>query len=623
MKIRPPLTPRLRRCDETSVRMPAATGRRTVNTMQNDNGNRLSRPYRSDLSSPASTSTGRATPAAPRPRGLKPAAPARLSFSWPLLLLGALTLLATASCTTAPPSLDRHIAETPHQSFHTLIALTVPPPASLPSQDVRLRHTAIAPTQPLPPLAQETDSAAGTAGPAASVLTLDDARRIAAASSPDVHAAHARLEAAFARIAEAQARYYPTLSLTHTSARTFHTPASRNRLSTLLNPSQPVPVDADLNTGSFALTTILNALRRPLFGFGNLKGNRNSFSEHSTALAASWLVFDGFVREARLLAARHLHEAAERSYFDVQRLVVRAVDSAYFQVQLAEERLRIARADESFSREQLEETRKLEAAGRATRADVDNFRVRRLAAAANVTAAIGQRDTGRVVLGELMGYDDSALPGDFVLPPLETETESKMTLPDVQNWIQRALRDRPDLAQQRALVKSENQNVRAAKGQFSPTVSLSGSWGYDHSGSMRYTVEDQSTAGAVDLRWDIYTGGSRRARLRAAESLRREAVANLHRMRLAVQSEVRTSIINLADAQERIRLQRENLETARENRRVIQAAYLAGKETLTRLNEAQRDYIEADANLALARIRLRQAWSDLEAAAAAYPLTGN
>ena len=86
---------------------------------------------------------------------------------------------------------------------------------------------------------------------------------------------------------------------------------------------------------------------------------------------------------------------------------------------------------------------------------------------------------------------------------------------------------------------------------------------------------------------------------------------------------MRKAIIDLTDAQVQIRLRRESLATARENRRIVQAAYVAGKETLTRLNEAQRDFIEAEANLALARIRLRKAWSDLYAAAATQgrPLT--
>ncbi len=445
------------------------------------------------------------------------------------------------------------------------------------------------------------------------VLTLEAARRVAVRASPDIHAACARLETAGARIAEARSQYLPTVAFSHTSARTFHTPASRNRLNMLLQPSQPVPTDVE--TQNLAVTTLLNAIRRPLFGMGKAKGNMNPFSEHSTSLAATWMVFDGFVRNAQLLAAEHLHTAAAQSLDDVKRLIIQSVDTAYHQVQLAEERVRIAKADEAFSRDQLDETKKLRDNGRASRADVNNFRVRMLAAQANVTAAVGLCETGRVVLAELIGLPDATLPHECTLSPLTKETEEEMTAPVADPWVDQALANRPDLRQLEAILNTEEQNVRAAKGLYRPTVAVSGSWGFDRSSNLRYTVQDQSSAAAIDVRWELYTGGARRARVRAAESARAEAAAALNRLRLAVQSEVRRAVIDIADAQQQIRLQRERLGTAGENRRIIQAAYVAGKETLTRLNEAQRDFIEADANLALARIRLRQAWSDLNAAA--------
>jgi outer membrane protein TolC len=114
----------------------------------------------------------------------------------------------------------------------------------------------------------------------------------------------------------------------------------------------------------------------------------------------------------------------------------------------------------------------------------------------------------------------------------------------------------------------------------------------------------------------LFTGGARGAKVRGAEGRRAEAAATLNRLRLSVQAEVRKAVIDLTNAQTQIRLHRETVATALENRRVVQAGYLAGKENLNRLNEAQRDLITADADLALARIRLRQAWSDLHAAAA-------
>ncbi|MFH1107601.1 MAG: TolC family protein [Planctomycetota bacterium] len=447
------------------------------------------------------------------------------------------------------------------------------------------------------------------------VLTVEAARSTAVRANPDVHAAQARLETAAARIAEAEARYYPTVVFVHDSSRTFHTPASRNRLAASLQPSPVLPTGVEGN--SLALTTLLNALRRPFGGLGGgIGGNTNPFSEHTTALTMTWTIYDGYVREAQLLSAKYLRQASMESLMDVQRLIVRAVDTAYYQVQLAQEQSRIARADETFSEEQHRETKKLQAAGRATSADVDNFRVRVLAAQAKVSAAEGLRETGRVVLAELMGLPDVTLPKDLSLSPLGEETAEELAAIDQGPWLGEALANRPDILQLEEIVKSEEENVRATKGLYRPSVLASGSWGFDRGSNVHYEDDDQSSAAAVEFRWELFTGGARGARVRGAESHRAEAAATLNRLRLSVQAEVRKAIIDLTNAQTQIRLHRETVATALENRRVVQAGYLAGKENLNRLNEAQRDLITADADLALARIRLRQAWSDLHAAAA-------
>lgn len=448
------------------------------------------------------------------------------------------------------------------------------------------------------------------------VLTLQEARAIAVRANPDVHAAQARLSAAAARIDQARARYYPAVLFSYSGTRTFHTPASRNRLNLLLQPPQPAPVGVD--TTNFTLTTLINAIRRPLFGGTELKGESSSYSEHSTAFTAQWTAFDGFVREAQVMASKYVYRASTMSLIDVERLIVQAVDRAYYQVQLAEEQVRIAQADEAFGQEQFEETEKLRAAGRATQADVDNFRVRVLVAQAAVTNAVGVREMGRVLLADLMGLTDGTLPEDLALSPLREESADELAVPQPEPWIERALSDRPDILQAAQLLKAEEERVRAAKGLYSPSVLVSGSWGFDRGSNVHYSVQDQSSAAALEFRWELFTGGARHARVLEAESNRAEAAALLNRLRLNVQSDVRRSIIELHDAQQQILLQRESLKTAEENRRIVRAAYLAGKETLTRLNETQRDFIAAEVGLAQARIRLRRAWSDLNAAAATY-----
>lgn len=453
--------------------------------------------------------------------------------------------------------------------------------------------------------------------PTPRVLTIEDARAIALGDNPDIHAAIARLDAARSRIEEAASVFYPNVVLTHNSARTFLTPASRNRLNTLLQPTPVVPTNLDA-AENFAVTALLNAIRTPLLGSSEPGGLGRSFSEHSTSLTITWSIFDGFARDARLLSARYLRDASSYGLDDARRLLIHAVDTAYFQVQLAQERIRIALADEEFSRQQLEVTRKLLDADRASQADVENFEVRMLGAQSAVTAAKGLRDSGRVILGELLGIEDAALPEELALSPLMEETPAEMATPPADAWIAHALRNRPDYIRSHALLASQRQVVRANRSAYSPSVGLSGSWGYDHSSNFRYSKDDQSAAAAVELRWELFTGGGRRARIEQAHYREAEAEATVQRIRLAVQSETRQAIIDLNDAQQQIHLRDETLRTALAARRRVEAAYLAGRENLTRLNEAQRDVITADADLALARIRLRQAWSDLAAAAATY-----
>jgi len=471
-----------------------------------------------------------------------------------------------------------------------------------------------------PATKRESSQAEPTAHLSEGVLRLDSARQIALHGNPGIHEAQARLQAARARVSEARARYLPTITLSHTSSRTFLTPKSRPRLTSALQAAQQAGTGLDSDVLQ-DVPAVLLPIFRPLFSTGSLEANSNSFSNHSTALTATWTVFDGFIRDAQILASRHLAEAAGHSLGNTRRLVTQAVDTAYHQVQLAVEQVRIATADEEFSREQLEETEKLKGAGRASQADVDNFRIRLLAAQANVTASTGLFDIGRVALAELMGLPNAFLSDDICLSPLTAESEEEVSVPDTEVWLEQAMRNRPDLHLLERVVRSEEQRVRAAKGLYSPGIGISGSWGFDRDSTVHYSKDDQSSLAGVEVRWDLYTGGSRKSRVRAAESTRMEAAAALNRGRLAVQAEVRQAIIALRDAQVQIRLQSEALKTAEENRRLIRAAYSAGKESLTRLNETQRDYTESDVSLALARIRLRQAWSDLHAAAGTQPTT--
>ncbi len=472
------------------------------------------------------------------------------------------------------------------------------------------RARMITPAQPIttPPAAELAD---------VTVLDLRQARQLALKTNPDIHAARARLESALASIDEARSYFSPQLGFFHNSSRTFQTPVRRTRITSPLTSVPDTPQLPENPTLADYITAYANYLQnRPSIS----SGNTNSYSDHTTTFSASWTVFDGLAREARLSASKNSFLATAMSLADAQRLLVQAVDQAYYQVQLGTERLRIAKSDEEFSRKQLADAKRRFEAKKITKASVLNFEVRVRAAQANIVAAIGLRNTGRVVLAQLLALPQAQLPERIELAPLVEEEEKELETPTVEYWIDLALNSRPDLAQARHIRNAQADNINLVRSRFSPELVLSGSWGFENIANVAYSNSDQASAVALELRWQLFTGGYRTSQLRQARAEWWKATADLESKRLEVCSETRQAIVDLINAQEQVILQRLNLKSAFENRSLVEAEYESGKATLVRLNEAQRDYIQTEVDLSEARIQLRQAWTDLRAAASTFRL---
>jgi outer membrane protein TolC len=445
-------------------------------------------------------------------------------------------------------------------------------------------------------------------------ITPEQAREIALRDNPDLHAAIARFQAASARIGEAQASYYPTVSLGHSSTRTLFVPASRARFANpvLNQPTLSIPVSQDENVA--AVTQFFDLLRRPAF-LDDADGSSDTFSEHSTSISFNWTIFDGFAREARVLASRHATNAADSAVANARRLIAQSTERAYFEIQLAHEQLRIARADEEFNREQLEFVQKQKEAEKAIESDVLNFELRYEAAKADVVNANGRIKTGRIVLAELMGMKDAQLPESMSIPQLSAESSSDLSTPETMSWLTLAVQQRPDLQFERSLHKQRGELVRAGQALYLPNISIQGSYGFDHSSNVAYSSDDQSSAVGIELAWQLFTGGLRHSQVARLMADEREQEDRLRAKLLNIQSEVRQALVQVEIAQEQVRLQRKNIERAEKNRKLVQQAYRAGKVGIVRLNESQTDLIRTQANLAMARVQLKLAWTDLNASA--------
>ena len=227
------------------------------------------------------------------------------------------------------------------------------------------------------------------------------------------------------------------------------------------------------------------------------------------------------------------------------------------------------------------------------------------------------------VQSRISGIDDtrSALLVSIGLPattPIEIESLSEMPLPadldfQVEEGINRALQNRPDLAAAVAKVRETDAAVDFAKADFYPTVAFNGSVGWDEfdmdvqlnegptgsrsSGGLQYNV-------GVTGNWILFEGFELRNNLRQARAARRQAQAELETLRIKAIGEVWDSYSDYVASQRQYEFGIALAESSQEAYNAIIAAYDVGLATITELIDAEKDYASALATLVTTRARL-------------------
>ena len=419
-----------------------------------------------------------------------------------------------------------------------------------------------------------TNATARAERPEAVTLELTEAMQTALRDNPTLGAARTRIQQAQARLGQARAAYWP-------------------RIGAALSYTQIDPAEMTA-PGAFQPLTRTDA--------------------YNAGLDAEWVLFDGLSRRFKASAAQFGSAASHRAELEARRQLLAAVGNAYFAAQLARENITIAEADQAFNTRLLDEARQRRRAGTGSVSDVLNFEIRVSRAKAALVRARGRLEVNRSVLASLIAIEDSRLPQDRHLAPLQPETDTEMQPVDATAQLAAARKLRPDLLAAADEVERTTASVGAARGSFLPRINLVASVeGYRQDDANFRSEDFGSRVGGV-IRYDFLEGGLRRAQVGEAKAIMREAEFMQERLALDVASDVHQAVTDLAQSQEELRLQRQTVELVRRNRDLVEKEYRAGNLSLVRLNEAQRDYVQAEGRRSLAHIALRVAWINLDAA---------
>ena len=417
--------------------------------------------------------------------------------------------------------------------------------------------------------------------PSGPFLTLDEVCRIALANNPDLRAARFSVEAARYRWYAALSGYLPRLTAEFGAGQSFESTYDRHAPPADVLPREDV--------------------------FGTMAG-----------LSVSWLIFDGLRREFEALAAQRDVLAEEELLKNVRRLLLRAAAYAFYDCISAAEMIRIYEADKAFQSSALEQAEVRYAFGSIPLDNVLNFRILRTSAESKLLDARFQHETARFALCAILGVDEN-----FPLPACREDTEAQedLFLPDESACIAEAVRQRPDLAAVRQRFEAAGFQRAAAFSEFLPTLTAYSNAGFStHAArtagrsSSRYYYNEASLDYGIRSRWELFSGFSTIQLVRQRSAVRQILFFRIRETFLQLVREVRTALADCRNAAAQVRLHRRMALWARRQRDLVAGEYEAGKETVTRLNQAQSEFVVSEARYILARAKLGRARAQLRAA---------
>lgn len=472
---------------------------------------------------------------------------------------------------------------------------------------------------------------------AAEGISLQQALELARRNNRQLQIALLILERSRANVREAQAEEYPTLSiragLNSGGSNVFNDVSSSSSVGRSNNQLNQSVNQGSSNTNSIDTNTFNDV--NSSIGSGNNQLNQsvnqsssnssNSSSEDSSSsnisssnissggsstglsgtVQLSYNVYTAGARTARIRAAE---EQLRFDQLDVERLTEQLrleVSNDYYDLQQADEQVRINRAAVTNAEASLRDAQALEQAGVGTRFDVLRSQVQLANANQNLTNALSQQQVSRRQLVNRLSLAQVA--NAIASDPVEIAGVWNLAL---EESIIQAFQNRAELQQQLVRRNISEQNRRIALASIKPRVAVSTNYNISDTFNDNRSFGDNYSLGA-NVNWNLYDGGAAKARARAQSANIAISETNFADTRNQVRFEVEQAYSNLQSNLANIQTASVALEQAREALRLARLRFQAGVGTQTDVISAENDLTQAEGNRVTAILDYNRALASL------------
>ncbi len=330
-------------------------------------------------------------------------------------------------------------------------------------------------------------------------------------------------------------------------------------------------------------------------------------------LDLNYTILDFGARRGRISGESARLLAANFSFNDVHRKLI-------FQVQLAYYRLLNASAQDTAARASLANAEAVQQAaeerlsnGLATLPDVLEARSATAQSQYDLQAVIGAEENARGDLATALGAPAVTM--------IRVEPLSDVPTPDsigatVEQVIDRALDQRPDLQAELAGIRLAQAQRKEARAAYYPSLTFRASpsaqslWVQQQTLPWGHTA-DLTGGMALSLNWTVFDGGARRSRLMLAEAEIRRAASQVSAARDSIEDEVWTAYSNLNTAFRQREAATALLDSATQSYAAALESYNYGVRNLLDVTAAQKVLAQARSADILARTQVLATLADL------------
>jgi len=392
------------------------------------------------------------------------------------------------------------------------------------------------------------------------LLTLEDSVALALERNPEVLIAGDRLAASEAMMREARGAFLPSA----------YAEASYMRIDEAPTVSiEDIPFDLGPGMDSFELSPTESyeagfRAEQVLFAGGRILGTYRAAQAGRTA------------------AARNLDAARNRLAYQVKK--------AYYTVLLTRRLRDVARHAATLLDAHLQDVTRYLEVGIVARVDLLRTEVEKADADQQLNRSQNAVDLAESAFNNLL---NRSLDTDVEIEDVLAYEPVAMTLEDATST---GLTDRPELAAAAEMVSAADRRLSVARGEYLPTVALSGTYSWNKGTQLEIQGEDWHWTVGVTGRLTLWDGAAREARVSQAKAEQRRAVNELEKTRNAVSLEVREAYLQIRDAEKNVAVAAKAVTSAEESYRISKLRYETGAGTNTDVLDAHTALARAEGN---------------------------